>query len=197
MWYINLLADNTYCSSFDFASIQLLEKHAGTIYDSIAVKSGEDYKRLNATLEYHIKTHINHMTVSKIDLYVYNYGIDNAIILLNDYNNKNKKYANTTVKNMLFAIFYSMLTITYYNIPHKITGYNKSVISLMPAIVIIQRFWRKTLSYRKKLNADTIHNDIAFLIDKINNEITGEPAKSVLKYLVNKFKRRLDRRLCL
>ena len=194
MWYIHLLADNIYCSSFDFASIQILEKHAGTIYDSIAVKCGEDYKRLNATLEYHITKHINYMIASKIDLYVYNYGIDNAIILLNDYNNRNRKYTNTTAKNMLFAIFYSMLTITY--IPHKMLGYTRNGASAS-AIVIIQRFWRKTLSYRKKISCDTIHNDIAFLIDKIEYEITGEPAKRVLKYLVNKFKRQLDRRLSL
>jgi hypothetical protein len=75
-------------------------------------------------------------------------------------------------------------------------GYTRSGASAS-AIVIIQRFWRKILSYRKKINCDTIHNDIAFLIDKIEYEITGEPAKRVLKYLVNKFKRQLDRRLSL
>jgi uncharacterized protein (UPF0371 family) len=65
------------------------------------------------------------------------------------------------------------------------------------AIVIIQRFWRTIMVYRKKLKTETIHKDFDFLIDKINKEITGEPAKRVLNYLVNKFRRRLGRRLSL
>jgi hypothetical protein len=65
------------------------------------------------------------------------------------------------------------------------------------AIVIIQRFFRTILAYRKKLKTETIHKDFDFLIDKIDKEITGEPAKRVLNYLVNKFRRRLGRKLSL
>ena len=63
------------------------------------------------------------------------------------------------------------------------------------AIIKIQRAWRKVLEYRKSLRLGTIDSDITSLIVKINNEITGEPAKKVLTYLVNKFRRRLSKTL--
>lgn len=194
MWYIQIQTDRSHYSSVDFASKQLLDKNADAIYDSIVDKKDENYKTLNASLEHNITKHINKMTAPKIDLYVYNYGIDNAIIQLNDYNNRNKKYTNTTAKSMLFAIFYSMLMITY--MPNTMICDTKRDLSatVVTAIVIIQRFWRKTLTYRKKLKTETIHRDISYLIDKIKSEITGEPAKNVLCYLVNKFRRRLDRK---
>jgi len=199
MWYIQIPTDRSHYSSVDFASKQLLEKQVDAIYDSIANKKDENYKTLNTVVENHIKHHIKMMTASKIDLYVYNYGIDNAIILLNDYDNSNHtvKYSNKSAKSLLFAIFYSMLTITYMPITTICDNERDLSATVVTAIVIIQRFWRKTLYYRKKLKTETIHKDISFLIDKINSEITGEPAKRVLCYLVNKFRRRLDRKLSL
>ena len=59
------------------------------------------------------------------------------------------------------------------------------------AIIKIQRAWRKVLEYRKAVKLGTIDNDITYLIAKIKNEIVGEPAKKVLIYLVNKFRKRL------
>jgi hypothetical protein len=192
MWYIQLLAERLhFASPDDFASIQLLEKQADIIYNSIPERYGArhcgDYKRLNIALENHIMHHINNIQTHKIDLYIYNYGIDNAIVLLNNYNNNTKKYINTTAKSMLFAIYYSMFVIVY------VTDTSSNTIDYAStSIVIIQRFWRTILSYRKKLKTETIHKDFDFLIDKINKEITGEPAKRVLNYLVNKFRRRLS-----
>jgi hypothetical protein len=209
MWYIQLLAERLhFASPDDFASIQLLEKQADIIYNSIPEKYGarhcEDYKILNIALENHIMHHINNIPTHKIDLYIYNYGIDNAIVLLNNYNNNTKKYINTTAKSMLFAIYYSMFVIVYVTDTSSNTIDYASAASAASAastasaaIVIIQRFWRKILAYRKKLKTETIHKDFDFLIDKINKEITGEPAKRVLNYLVNKFRRRLGRRLSL
>ena len=63
------------------------------------------------------------------------------------------------------------------------------------AIIKIQRAWRKVLEYRKTVKLGTIDNDFTYLIAKINNEITGEPAKKVLIYLVNKFRKRLSKTL--
>jgi hypothetical protein len=62
-------------------------------------------------------------------------------------------------------------------------------------IIIIQRVWRKRLAYKKKIKRETIENDFTYLIEKINKEITGEPSKRVLIYLVNKYRRRLSKTL--
>jgi hypothetical protein len=51
------------------------------------------------------------------------------------------------------------------------------------------------LADRKSIKRETVENDFSYLIDKINKEITGEPAKKVLVYLVNKFRRRLSKSL--
>jgi hypothetical protein len=51
------------------------------------------------------------------------------------------------------------------------------------------------LAYRKSIKRETVENDFVYLIEKINKEITGEPAKKVLVYLVNKFRRRLSKTL--
>ena len=99
---------------------------------------------------------------------------------------------------MLFAIYYSMFVIVYVTDTSSNTiDYASTASAASTAIVIIQRFWRTILAYRKKLKTETIHKDFDFLIDKINKEITGEPAKRVLNYLVNKFRRRLGRMLSL
>ena len=59
-------------------------------------------------------------------------------------------------------------------------------------IVVIQRFWRNVLLHKKKLQVSKFLNDVNALIDKINKEIDGKPAKKVLIYLVNKFKKRMS-----
>jgi hypothetical protein len=197
MWYIQIAMNITNNTHYEFTSLQILEKHIIYIYDSIQCISNEDYKILNNSLQNHIVKYINNMSAYKIELFVYNYGIDNAILLLNNYNNDNKKYTNTSSKSLLFVIFYNMFTICY------ITNYkndNKKTYCLTKyypdyAIIIIQRFWRKILSYRMETNKDKINKDISNLINKINNEIVGESAKNVLLYLVNKFKKRISRTL--
>lgn len=197
MWSIQIalnIANNTPC---ELTSLQILEKHISRIYDSIESVSNEDYKILNNILQQHIVKYINNMSTGKIELFVYNYGIDNAIILLNNYNDDNKKYTNTSSKSLLFIIFYNMFSIYYIT---DYANYNDTNLYLTKhypvyAIIIIQRFWRKILLYKMETNKDKINNDIAALINKINNEIVGEPAKKVLLYLVNKFKRRISRTL--
>ena len=197
MWYIQIAMNITNNTPYEFTSLQILEKHIIYIYDSIQRISNEDYKILNNSLQNHIVKYINNMSVYKIELFVYNYGIDNAIILLNNYNNDNKKYINTSSKSLLFIIFYNMFTICYitnYKNDNKITD---SFTKYYPdyAIIVIQRFWRKILSYRMETNKDKINKDISNLVNKINNEIVGESAKNVLLYLVNKFKKRISRTL--
>jgi hypothetical protein len=197
MWYIQIAMNITNNTHYEFTSLQILEKHIIYIYDRIESVSNEDYKILNNSLHNNIVKYINNMSTYKIELFVYNYGIDNAILLLNNYNNDNKKYINTSSKSLLFVIFYNMFTICY------ITNYkndNKKTDRLTKyypdyAIIIIQRFWRKILSYRMETNKDKINKDISNLINKINNEIVGESAKNVLLYLVNKFKKRISRTL--
>jgi hypothetical protein len=197
MWYIQIHEDDTLYSVYEFAGHQLLQRNIDLIYYSIQDKCGEDYKILNNRLEEHILTWINNMASHTVELYVYNYGIDNAIILLNKFNNSstNNKYTNTTSKNLLFALFYNKFSIDY--IPP--TFYRTSVISkynyLLLKIIIIQRVWRKSLAYKKNIKRLTIENDFTYLVEKINKEITGDPAKRVLVYLVNKYRRRLSKTL--
>ena len=195
MWYIQLYNDNTYYPVYDFCCHQLIEKHIYSLYDSIEDKYGNDYKILDNYLKNLIITYINNIPTKTIELYVYNYGIDNAIILLNNLNNFNKKnYINTTSCSLLLAIFYNRFTINYIedNKPYY-TLDNTAV--YFRKIIIIQRVWRKVLAYRKNVKIETITHDIRYLIEKINKEINGEPAKKVLIYLVNKFRKRLSNTL--
>jgi len=198
MWSIQIAMNITNNSPCEFTSLQILEKHISCIYKSIESVNNEDYKILNNILQQHIVKYINNMSAYKIELFVYNYGIDNAILLLNNYNNdNNKKYTNTSSKSLLFIIFYNMFNISY------ITNYKNDTETICCStkyypdysIIVIQRFWRKILSYRMETNKDKINSDITNLINKINNEIVGEPAKKVLLYLVNKFKRRISKTL--
>jgi len=192
MWYIQLIdAPYSPASHYDFMGYQMHERHIAAIYDTFPQHSCEDYKELNRVIEEHILEYIMGLAKNTIELYVYNYGLDNAIVLLNQFNNNlgTSKYTNTTSKTLLFAIFYSRFVIEY--IPSTI-DYRKYKYPL-PSIIKIQRVWRKTLAYRKCIKRETIENDFSNLIDKINKEITGEPAKKVLVYLVNKFRRRLSR----
>jgi hypothetical protein len=174
---------------------QMHEKHVAILYDTLK-REGEDYKVLNRFLEEHITRYINVMPSKTIELYVYNYGIDNAIALLNQYSN-NKKFINTTSKSLLFAIFYNRFAISYMPSPPLLysntpmdytTRYHRS-------IRIIQGFWRRVLAYRNKQKKYVIENEITFLIEKINKEIIGESTKKVLIYMVNKFRRRLSKTL--
>lgn len=195
MWYIQeqMVADEIDNAGYNFLCIQLLNKHLNRLYDTLANdnKSSEDYKRLNSILEQHIIKYINKMSANKIEFIVYNYGIDNAIALLNQYNNYNKKYANTTSYNLLYHIFYNKFSICYMP-EYNANPYLNNPYSNKDAI-IIQRFWRNILAHRKELKKYSIESDITYLIDKINKEIVGDSAKKVLIYLVNKFKRRVSK----
>jgi hypothetical protein len=193
MWYIEICEDDTQYSAYEFAGHQLLQKYIESIYYTLRDKCGEDYKVLNNILEEQIIKIINDMSAKTIELNVYNYGIDNAIVLLNKFNNtsKTKKYTNTSSKSLLFAVFYNRFVIEY--IP-SVKDYTKNNYPLY-SIIKIQRVWRKMLADRKSIKRETVENDFSYLIDKINKEITGEPAKKVLIYLVNKFRRRLSKSL--
>ena len=195
MWNIQITNNFPVSSIYDFAGHQLLEKHIDTIYDSLEDRCGEDYKILHNALEQHIKAYINTIPERSVELYVYNYGIDNAIVLLNNFNNTFKKYSNTTSRSLLFAIFYNRFLIYYISVMDNSIRDTLRPRRTIYAIIKIQRAWRKVLEYRKTVKLGTIDNNITCLIAKIKNEIVGEPAKKVLIYLVNKFKRRLSKTL--
>ena len=190
MWYIEICEDDTQYSAYEFAGRQLLQKNIESNYYTLKDKCSEDYKVLNDILEEKI---INDMSAKTIELNVYNYGIDNAIVLLNKFNNtsKTKNYTNSSSKSLLFAVFYNRFVIEY--IP-SVKDYTKNNYPLY-SIIKIQRIWRKMLADRKVIKRETVENDFYYLIDKINKEITGEPAKKVLIYLVNKFRRQLSKSL--
>lgn len=195
MWYIQIAKDITEVNydAYDFAGFQILEKYINSIYDRIDSIRDEDYKTLNNGLEQTIVKYINDMTIDKVNFVVYHYGIDNAIVLLNNYNNNNKKYTNTSARSLLFTIFYNMFNIYYIgDYANSISNPDLTKSLSIYAIIVIQRFWRNILYHRKKLKKYTINNDIAILIEIINNQIKPEPAKNVLIYLVNKFKRRIS-----
>ena len=195
MWNIQITNNFPLSSIYDFTGHQLLEKHIDTIYDSLEDRCGEDYKILHNALEQHIKAYINTIPERSVELYVYNYGIDNAIVLLNNFNNTFKKYSNTTSRSLLFAIFYNRFLIYYISVMDNSIRDTLRPRRTIYAIIKIQRAWRKVLEYRKTVKLGTIDNNITCLIAKIKNEIVGEPAKKVLIYLVNKFKRRLSKTL--
>ena len=197
MWYIQIQEDDTLYSVYEFAGNQLLQRNINLIYYSIQDKCCEDYKVLNNRLEEHIFTWINNMASHTVELYVYNYGIDNAIILLNKFNNSSttKKFTNTTSINLLFALFYNKFSIDYITPTFYRTSSTSKYNYLLSQIIIIQRVWRKRLAYKNKIKKETIENDFTYLIEKINKEITGEPSKRVLIYLVNKYRRRLSKTL--
>jgi len=130
------------------------------------------------------------MHQSKIDLIVYNYGIDNAILLMNKNNNNNVKYMNTTSKALLFNILYSKFNI-YYIIENNSIRFFDNIYTVKN-IVVIQRFWRNVLLHKNMQQKSKFVNEVNILIEKINKEIDGEPAKKVLIYLVNKFKKRMS-----
>ena len=209
MWNIRLLYDEHPSSYYDYMGHQLYEKHVEILNSRIVYRSCEDYKELNRILEEHIVKYINEMPHNTVELYVYNYGIDNAIALLNRLNN-NKKYLNTSSKSLLFAIFYNRFSLFYMSdkkhhgagtdgadgagtdgadgaVATNTTNTKRNYQS----ILIIQRFWRRMLRNKKYV----VNNEITYLIGKINKEIVGENVRKVLIYMVNKFRRRLSRTL--
>jgi len=201
MWIIRLVENEHPPSYYEYMGHQMHEKHVVILYDTLERncerRECEDYKVLNRFLEEHITRYINVMPSNTIELYVYNYGIDNAIALLNQYS---KRFINTTSKSLLFAIFYNRFAISYMpsqpllysNTPmdYTTTRYHRS-------IRIIQGFWRRVLAYRNKQKKYVIENEITYLIGKINKEIVGESTKKVLIYMVNKFRKRLSKTLSL
>ena len=194
MWNIKINNDIiNNISHNNFVCYQIIENNITIIYDTIESRCNKDYKILNNALEQHIVKYVNNINDKRCELYVYNYGFDNAIVLLNNYNNKSNKFINTNTRSLLFIIFYNYFSIFY--IVDYIDNPYSNINYLEYAILIIQKFWRKVLLHRKKLKSKTINKDITFLIEKINNEISGEPAKKVLIYLVNKFRRRLSNTL--
>jgi nitrate/nitrite-specific signal transduction histidine kinase len=196
MWNIRLVEDEPDDPSYDYMGYQMHEKHIAILYDTLEhSERHEDYKVLNRVLEEHITQYINAMPSKTVELYVYNYGIDKAIALLNRYSNK--KFINTSSKSLLFAIFYNRFSIFY--IPDAsdymlttTTDYTR----YHHSIRMIQQFWRRVLAYRNKQKKCVIENEITYLIGKINKEIVGESTKKVLIYMVNKFRRRLSKTLC-
>uniref|UniRef100_A0A6C0LL65 Uncharacterized protein n=1 Tax=viral metagenome TaxID=1070528 RepID=A0A6C0LL65_9ZZZZ len=208
MWNIRLLYDEHPSSYYDYMGYQIYEKHVDILHSSLVYRSCEDYKELNRILEEHIVKYINEMPHNTVELYVYTYGIDNAIALLNRFNT-NKKYLNTSSKSLLFAIFYKRFSIFYMKDKkhHEAVGtvgtdeddgadgaVEASVSTAKryyQSILIIQRFWRRMLRNKKYM----VDNEITYLIGKINKEIVGESVRKVLIYMVNKFRRRLSRTL--
>jgi hypothetical protein len=193
MWNIQINNNIINNISHNYAGYQIIENHITIIYDTIELSYNKDYKIVKNALEQHIVKYVNNINDKRCELYVYNYGIDNAIILLNNYNNRSKKFLNTNTRSLLFSIFYNYFTI-FYIVDYIDNPYSNQKY-LEHIIIIIQRFWRKVLLYKKNLKCKTINKDITYLIKKINNEISGEPAKKVLIYLVNKFRRRLSNTL--
>lgn len=192
MWNIRLLDDvPPYSSPYDYMGHQMYEKNIEILDSNINHREDMDYKRLDRVLEEHILVHINTMSSRTIELYVYNYGFDNAIALLNNYN-INKNPLNTTSKSLLFAIFYNRFSIYY--IPSA-QSYTANYKFYYRSTIIIQRFWRKILKYRTEMKKNTIDSEISYLIEKINKEIVGESTKKVLIYMVNLFRRRLSKTL--
>jgi hypothetical protein len=189
MWYIQVIQSSDY-DAYDMQGIQLLNIQINAIYNSIKELCNEDYKILNNQIEQYITKYINNMHQSKIDLIVYNYGIDNAILLLNNINNNNAKYMNTSSKALLFNILYIKFNIYYIIENSSVCYFDKDYI--VKNIEVIQRFWRNVMLHKKELKKSKFVNDVNALIEKINKEIEGEPAKKILIYLVNKFRRRMS-----
>jgi hypothetical protein len=192
MWYIQL-SNNIDNFKNEILGSQLIDKDVNTIYDNIDVKYNEDYKILHNILEEHIIKYINNNKINKIELYIYNYGIDNAILLLNDYNNRSKKIVNTTSKSLLFVIILSKFKLNYIidneYISHIYNNESKN------AVIIIQNFWRNILSYKNKIVKYTINKELDYLLNKINNEIVELSSKRILIYIVNKFRKRFSKTL--
>ena len=189
MWYIQLLNESKINSEYEFLGHQFIEIYIYDIYNSIEVKYNEDYKTLNIYLEEHIIHYVNNMSSSKIETIVYNYGIDNAIILLNNFVIDNKKHINTTSKSLLFSIFISRFTLVFL-VEYTTNNYNNNYV--ISHIVTIQKFWRNILINRRKITNLKVIKEFDYVLDKINKQIKETSVKDILINIVNKYRRRLS-----
>jgi hypothetical protein len=189
MWYIQLLNESKINSEYEFLGHQFIEKFICDIYHSIEVKYNKDYKTLNIYLEEHIIHYVNNMSSSKIETIVYNYGIDKAIILLNNFVIDNKKHINTTLKSLLFSIFISRFKLVFV-IEYTTNNYNNNYV--ISHIVTIQRLWRNILINRKNLTNLKVIKEFDYVLDKINKQIKETSVKDILIYIINKYRRRVS-----
>ena len=189
MWYIQLLNEDKFNSEYEFQGRQFIERYIYDIYNSIEVKHNEDYKKLNKYLEKHIIHYVNNMSFSKIECMVYNYGIDNAISLLNNYVINSKKHINTTSKSLLFSIFISRFNLEFI-IEYTTNKYNNNYV--IYHIVMIQKFWRNILINRRKITNLKVIKEFDYVLDKINKQIEEPSVKNILIYIVNKYRGRLN-----
>ena len=189
MWYINLSNDNKINSEYELLGHQFIDIYIYNIYNSFEVNYNEDYKTLNKYLEEHIIHYVNNMSSSKIETIVYNYGIDNAISLLNNYVVNSKKHINTTSKSLLFSIFMSRFKLEF-TVEYTTKKYNNNYI--IYHIVKIQRFWRNILMEKSKNNIYKVQKEFDYVLDKINKQIEESSVKDILIYIFNKYRRKIS-----
>jgi len=189
MWYINLSNDTKIDSEYELLGHQFIDKYIYDIYNSIEVNYNEDYKTLNKYLEEQIVKYVNNMSSSKIECMVYNYGIDNAILLLNNYIVNSKKNINTTSKSLLFSIFISRFELVFL-VEYTTNNYNNNYV--ISHIVTIQRFWRNILINKRKITNLKVIKEFDYVLDKINKQIEETSVKDILIYIVNKYRRRVS-----
>ena len=189
MWYIQLFNNTKINSEYDFLGRQFIEKCICDIYHNIEVKHNEDYKKLNKNLEEHIVHYVNNMSSNKIELMVYNYGIDNAILLLNNYVVNSKKHINTTSKSLLYSIFMSRFNLEF-TVEYTTNNYNNKYV--IYHIIKIQRFWRNILMNKNKNTIYKVQKEFDYVLDKINKQIKDTSVKNILIYIVNKYRRRIS-----
>jgi hypothetical protein len=192
MWYIQLLNESKIKSEYEFLGHQFIEIYIYDISNSIEVKYNEDYKKLNIYLEEHIIHYVNNMSSSKIETIVYNYGIDKAILLLNNYIVNSKKHINTTSKSLLFSIFISRFNLKFI-VEYTTKKYNNNYV--ISYIKKIQRFWRNILINRKKLTNLKVIKEFDYVLDKINKQIEETSVKDILIYIINKYRRQVSTKL--
>ncbi len=189
MWYILLFNDTKIVSAYDFLGHQFIEKCICDIYHNIEVKHNEDYKKLNKYLEEHIIQYVNNISSNKIELMVYNYGIDNAILLLNNYVVNSKKHINTTSKSLLFSILVSKFNLEF-TVEYTTNNYNKKYV--IYHIIKIQRFWRNILMNKNKNIIYKVQKEFDYVLDKINKQIEETSVKNILIFIINKYRRRIS-----
>ena len=189
MWYIQMLNESKINSEYEFLGHQFIEIYIYDIYNSFEVNYNEDYKTLNKYLEEQIVKYINNISSSKIETLVYNYGIDNAILLLNNYIVNGKKNINTTSKSLLFSIFISRFTLVFL-VEYTTNNYNNNYV--ISHIVTIQRFWRNILINKRKITNLKVIKEFDYVLDKINKQIEETSVKDILIYIVNKYRRRVS-----
>ena len=192
MWYINLSNDNKINSEYELLGHQFIDIYIYNINNSIEVNYNEDYKKLNKYLEEHIIHYVNNMSSSKIETFVYNYGIDNAILLLNNYVINHKKHINTTSKSLLFSIFISRFSLEFI-VEYTTNKYNNNYVIYY--IKKIQRFWRNILINKRKITNLKVIKEFDYVVDKINKQIKETYVKDILINIVNKYRRRLSTKL--